>query len=863
MARPNTYPKKTSFPAGAGFLGDSSAGVFFMEADPLVKNIGDALGTKALSRLRTETTLPTVTEVEGKQIGPSGTIIDNSTSNYSEFSVSGLDAVSIYAYGATTIASILFRDGEDNVVGDAISAISSGYNFFIENVPENAVKVQMCYSVYGGRTHDIKAWKFTDDVVAIKEYIDSDWTKNALGLKALSQIRTETTIDSPTVVDGKIVRVNGTIQDDMTTGQYTEFSVTGIDCVSIYSYASSAYASILFRDASNNVLGDPISASVSGFDFFFANVPENAVKVQMSYSTYAGRTHDIRAYKFTEDFEVIEDIYNHITEPYIEYKYTTIYPTEAGVYLFSDGSLSTAGGNLWKHTDKIPIDAGLKLIRLTNRITATILYTKFFNSLDQEITPRVGGVANTDGVAEFKVPEGAASVIISVIDYSSSYQNYCVEFGYEKIDKVNDNNGLNDCRFRDLADVTMIPIFGQSLSVGSASTPALSRIPKYKAGIQFNEGLLCPQKLASYFTEFMPLFERDLGQTVDSAGTGETVASGCCDKLLEIIQCEDGIGVHSELWNGKKFLFVCVGSGSKTIADLTNDYLQGFLNAVQGAKNICDANGKSLNVPCWIWIQGETDQKQHTTTSDYKAALLSLQSDIVSGVKSITGQTNDPKCITSQCGAQNIVLPSDMSPTYTTEAVDVPTAQMQVVRDSDDFSFACPSYILDHSSVEYIHLSNFGSRMMGLYFGKAVKAILDGKKFGGILPKTYTVSGNNLVIKCDVPCKPLMIDTEWVKEVSNYGFSVVNSGNTNILQSVEVFGDEITLHCSASPVGCMVYYGVDGTAYRDGRVQGARGNVRDSAGYVFSGSVGDDRICLHNWLPMFKSAISSNTGSID
>lgn len=36
MARPNTYPKKTSFPAGAGFLGDSDAGVFFMEANPLL-----------------------------------------------------------------------------------------------------------------------------------------------------------------------------------------------------------------------------------------------------------------------------------------------------------------------------------------------------------------------------------------------------------------------------------------------------------------------------------------------------------------------------------------------------------------------------------------------------------------------------------------------------------------------------------------------------------------------------------------------------------------------------------------------------------------------------------------------------------
>lgn len=36
MARPNTYPKKTSFPAGAGFMGDSDAGLFFMEKNPIL-----------------------------------------------------------------------------------------------------------------------------------------------------------------------------------------------------------------------------------------------------------------------------------------------------------------------------------------------------------------------------------------------------------------------------------------------------------------------------------------------------------------------------------------------------------------------------------------------------------------------------------------------------------------------------------------------------------------------------------------------------------------------------------------------------------------------------------------------------------
>ena len=62
MARPNTYPKKTSFPAGAGFLGDSDAGVFFMEANPLLA----LTSQNALGKIVTEFVENSTTTVSGK-----------------------------------------------------------------------------------------------------------------------------------------------------------------------------------------------------------------------------------------------------------------------------------------------------------------------------------------------------------------------------------------------------------------------------------------------------------------------------------------------------------------------------------------------------------------------------------------------------------------------------------------------------------------------------------------------------------------------------------------------------------------------------------------------------------------------------
>lgn len=635
--------------------------------------------------------------------------------------------------------------------------------------------------------------------------------------------------------------------DGVTKGTNSTFAlltldVTGCDSVYVRGYTGSSVAQVVFQDTNNVKVGEYVRALSSGYNEADVDVPPYAVKVLISYSFFEGRTLDFKLFKNVPDFKMYKETYS-------EYKYIDVDWSEAGVYLFLDGSISTTGGENWKNSGKLPI-VGVEKIRITNRIVSGVLYAKFLDENDNEILPRQGGQNRTDNLLVVNVPANAASVILSVIDYVSS-GNHSIEFAYKKENEKTDNNGMNDCFVKNLADVTMIPIFGQSLSVGSASTPCLTTKPKYKAGIQFNTGIRKSQGAVSFFNEFMPLFEQNAGMTQDSAGTGETPASGCCEKILETIQQEDGISVHSELWGTKKILFVCCGSGSKTVADLTNDYLDGFLNAVQAAKNICDAHGNTFSVPCWLWIQGETDQKLETTKADYKSALVSLQASIASGVRSITGQNYNPLCLLSQCAAQNIVLPLQISHPFNATALDVPTAQMELARDNSEFVFVLPNYILDHSSAEKIHLSNIGSRVMGLYFGVAAKHAMEGIADKSLAPTGTSVSGNDITLSVQVPTPPLQVDESWVYAVANKGFAVVNSSNSDILTSVDVRADKIILHCSASPVGCKLFYGLNGTAFYDGREEGSRGNIRDCSGNIYSGFVAGSQVCLHKYFPSF------------
>ena len=382
-----------------------------------------------------------------------------------------------------------------------------------------------------------------------------------------------------------------------------------------------------------------------------------------------------------------------------------------------------------------------------------------------------------------------------------------------------------------LSNVSFIPIFGQSLSVGAAATPVITTKNKYPAALMFNTGIRCSQKNESSFKSFVELHETEAGKTNDSAGVGETVASGCVEQLIELICRDYGINPYSSYWDNHKFLFGSFGSGSKTIAMLTETpesgigFYQGVVNAMKAAKRICDEKGWTLNIPAWIWIQGETDQKMKTPKDDYKEALVNLARQFDADAKAVTGQENEVKCICYQTASQNIVG-TTTTPTFASTAMDIPTAQMELVRDNDMFVASAPVYILDHSEKEPIHLSATGEKMLGLYCGKALKSVLSQKKHTSLYPVKWKVIGNDLLVELS---KNIRVDSINVNSVENLGFIILNNKNANIINEISIIGDVVHISCYQSPLNCKMFYGFNGKKGKDGRKDGSRGNIVESS----------------------------------
>ena len=647
------------------------------------------------------------------------------------------------------------------------------------------------------------------------------------------------------------------------------FAVNEGDSVKVTGTFFKLGCALCFKDVNNNLIGNAISADSTIHTAITATAPKGAVKAYTSYreSGSEGNSQEIGIQEskidVLENRMSIESIGDWENAESVEYTHNT--------YLKKDGVTEISLNDFV--IAKIPVSSVYKI--MVNGFYSNILCGLCFKDSKGEI---IGKIQYIDGKStqytfSSEVPKGAVYAYSSfrLQTNDTSYiktQITTVEALEDKVSKNTEriealedsSNDLSLDKFT-IANVNFVPIFGQSLSIGAAATPIITSERKYEAGIKFNVGIRCAKKRESAFTSFVPLVEEVSGATVDSAGVGETVASGCVEQLLELFCKEVGISPYSKYWNNHKFLFGSFGAGSTTISMLTEvpvsgiGYYQGVVNAMQAAKRICDEKDWTLNIPAWIWIQGETDMKPKSaggvaTNKDiYKQKLQQLAAQFDRDAKSITSQLNDVKCICYQTASQNIW---GNTPNYTSKIMDVPTAQMELIRDNDMFVASAPVYILDHSEKERIHLSAKGEKMLGLYCGIALKSVIDGtynKK--GITPSTYTVSGNTVVIKCNVPCPPLKIDKMWVKEINNLGFKLLTSENVDIIQSIEVFDNEITILCSQSPLGCKLFYGFNGTGGYDGRIKGSRGNICDNGDKSYSGNVGEKHYTLPNFLYSF------------
>lgn len=779
-----------------------------------------------------------LTPINGKAINPQGIVYENANATIAEISnLSNIEALSIYTYTNSAFCNIAFYDSQNRPLAKAVPLSGETSNKLLSlEKPKEAYMARLCWVTSKG----YKAFSVSKRIARLEELVILD-----------------SNITTKVIYSGAYLKNDGETVVKLENFSYAEIDVTDVSLIEVGGTHFSLGCSLCFKDNEGNTIGDIKTVNNTEYTVLKEYVPNNAVKAYTSYryNHTLDRKPYVKVYSKVE-LERLSDLINN--GYYKSFKDVTaeIGLTVGSANSASDGNpISNAN---WAKTDKVLID-NIDIIKIYTRFSNAICYVKWIDNNNTEIKPRAIG-DNTDGYKfmEFYKPSNAVYAEISVIDINA--KNYIVEFGRISHSGANDNNGiLQQGLYKDMANINMIPIFGQSLSVGAAATPCITKQSKYPAGIMFSTGLLASQKEVDYFSEFVPLQERDGGVTEDSAGTGETVASGCLEQTIELIQKENGINAYSHFWDSHKFLFVSCGVGSKTISELMTEYYQGLINAIKGGVNVAVKKQYTFNVPAIIYIQGETDQKaEGTDYESYKKQLSEFATNFNLAVKGITGQKNDVKVILYQTCSQNIVS-TIKYPTFTNTAMDIPTAQMELVRDNDMFVACNPAYILDHSEKGMIHLTSVGEKMMGAYCGISLYSILlRDRKIIGLTPNSFSVDGNNIKIKYNVPVPPLQFNTSFVKGVENKGFAVLNSSDNDIIKNVSVYDDEVTIECTENPLGCKLYYGFNGTAYRDGRKEGSRGNLCDSADKIHSAKIDSKEYALSNYSYSFCALVDNS-----
>ena len=349
---------------------------------------------------------------------------------------------------------------------------------------------------------------------------------------------------------------------------------------------------------------------------------------------------------------------------------------------------------------------------------------------------------------------------------------------------------------------------GQSLSMGYNSCPVISTTQPYS-----NLSLENSETTG----DFIPLVEV-------ATGSGcETPVSGMANTITMMsggsqIVCSTHHGVPG----------VPIASLNKGTTPYNDS-----LTAIETAKANAEAQGDTLRVLGTVWTQGESDQGK--TLEEYKNLLVQLQSDYESDISAITGQTGPIPLFISQIGYWN----------GSSDAVAL--AQFQAAMDYPDrIILATPLYTLPKAT-DNIHLTNEGSRWLGSYFANVIWHMRGGFKWVPLAPKSLTINGATITLRCHVPTPPLVIDTTTIDEATDYGFTFTDgSGSPPAISNVSLSGDDtIIITLESVPTG-----GSPRVQYADYQVHYATGNIRDSeneTGYMSE--------TLYNWMPTWDLPI--------
>ena len=404
---------------------------------------------------------------------------------------------------------------------------------------------------------------------------------------------------------------------------------------------------------------------------------------------------------------------------------------------------------------------------------------------------------------------GLISVIVSTEKYPMYY-----EFGKNE-NKDADTTGIN-------ADYLIIPVYGQSLSMGNGLV--LKTDNESYNNVTADNGI---SGSPSTYTSIVAI----------PNDTGNTVAQSVSQYISKLLQN----GEHKDL----SIFTTSQGSGGQPIANLAKS--QKIIDIVQKTADYAMKEGKSVNVPTIVWIQGEADQEK--TYNYYLEAQVSMIRYLNREIKSLTGQKNDVVFSCYQTGSYEKASNKDVQS-------EIPKVQFDLNKEYPLFRIMSAIYALPFND-DQLHVNNVGSRIMGATIANGIVNMLYYNKRSIVQISNVSVykssSEENWLIRLviDAPSLPIVIDkspkycdygSDVEEEVPHYGFELKIDGSDIITGISLSKGNVINIVVNQDPTGQVLYYAKRGN-------QGG-GYIRDSQGNNYKCLVNGEEYRCDNWLPI-------------
>ena len=364
--------------------------------------------------------------------------------------------------------------------------------------------------------------------------------------------------------------------------------------------------------------------------------------------------------------------------------------------------------------------------------------------------------------------------------------------------------------------VLCIPVYGQSLALGEEA----ERITDFDSLAAYADGRIVTENLDHNFGYF------------DNDNLKQFAK-----KMLHYQKRSFELSIYNmakEIANATgSDTLICIfpgGQGATAIANLSKGTppYQKFMEDIQTAYEEATDNGWEFIVPAICWMQGESDIVDYPDT-DYKKMLINICEDMNNDIRELTNQKDTIRFICYQANSLTRAEHFNANSFQSKEAA-VPQAFVDLLSNDSHFWASGPTY--PYTCVnEKIHIDGKGQQAIGKLAARSVLGILKGsKRYRGLIPTTLKAEGETVNVKFDTAHNTLVLDTIQVRKAENYGFSVINKENKNIIRSIFVDGSTVRITCSEFPIDCKVRYAVNGDYMKSGNQHGPRGNLRDSSG---------------------------------